>query len=147
MVSYADLRDARLGPIRFAAQAWTELSQACAKVEERCGAELTGPLRGSGWRGPAATEALRRFDELDDEFEVASLQTRTAASLLREAAADFEELQRRLDAATDAATFLGLRVDDAGRVSTRLMARGSGTIPTLSFCTVVIWRTRVSTAI
>ncbi|MFG1869183.1 alpha/beta hydrolase [Micromonospora arborensis] len=129
MVSYADLRDARLGPITSAAQAWTGLSQACATLEERCGAELTGPLRGSGWQGPAATEALRRFDELDDEFEVASLQTRTAAILLRDAAEDFEELQRRLGAATDAAASVGLRVDEAGRVWTRGMARGERNDP------------------
>ncbi|MFF0659155.1 hypothetical protein [Micromonospora tulbaghiae] len=122
MVTYADLRDARLGPVRFAAQAWADLSQACAKLEERCGVELTRPLRSSGWQGPAATEALWRLNELDDEFEVASLQTRTAASLLREAAEQLEDLQRRLDSAVDAAASLGLRIDDSGRVSAQMMS-------------------------
>ncbi|MEH0973323.1 alpha/beta hydrolase [Micromonospora sp. CPCC 205546] len=117
MVTYADLREARLAPLRDAAQAWTDLSRACAKLEERCGAELTRPLRGSGWQGPAATAAFGRLDELDDEFEVASLQTRTAASVLREAAQEFGDLQRRLESAVGAARSLGLSVDDAGRVS------------------------------
>ncbi|WP_231925098.1 alpha/beta hydrolase [Micromonospora purpureochromogenes] len=61
---------------------------------------------------------------MDDEFEVASMQTRTAASLLREAAEKFDQLQRRLDAAVDAASVLGLRVDDTGRVSPRIMEAG-----------------------
>ncbi|SCL36940.1 PPE family protein [Micromonospora pallida] len=122
LVTYADLRGARLAPLRHAAQAWTNLSRSCVKLEERCGAELTGPLRTSGWQGPAADAALGRLDELDDEFEVASLQTRTAASVLREAAEDFEGLQRRLESAVGAARSLGLAVDDTGRVSAPPMA-------------------------
>lgn len=51
MITYADLRQARLTPLRYAAHAWTELSLACAKLEQRCGADLTGPLRSSGWDG------------------------------------------------------------------------------------------------
>ena len=129
MVTFADLRDVRLGPIRFAAEAWTDFSRVCAKLEERCGADLTGPLRTSGWQGPAATEALRRLDDLDDEFEVASMQTRTAASLLREAAEKFDNLQRRLDAAVDAASPLGLRVDNTGRVSPRIIDAGDWNDP------------------
>ncbi|GGM55311.1 hypothetical protein GCM10011608_45190 [Micromonospora sonchi] len=82
-----------------------------------CGTDLTGPLRASGWRGPAANAALHRLNELDDEFEVASLQTRTAATVLREAAEEFEDLQRRLESAVSAAHSLGLTVDDSGRVS------------------------------
>ncbi|MER7335219.1 MULTISPECIES: alpha/beta hydrolase [unclassified Micromonospora] len=122
MVTYADLRDARLAPLRQAARAWTDLARSCAKLEERCGAELTRPLRTSGWQGPAADAALGRLDELDDEFEVASLQTRTAASVLREAAEDFENLQRRLESAVGAARSLGLNVDGTGRVSAPPMA-------------------------
>ncbi|TCB89402.1 PPE domain-containing protein [Micromonospora zingiberis] len=117
MVSYADVRDARVAPLRYAAQAWTELARACADLEQRCGADLTGPLRASGWAGPAANAALDRLDVLDDEFEVASLQTRTAASVLRSAAEDFEDVQRRLAAAVHAARSVGLTVDDNGRVS------------------------------
>ncbi|WP_425693206.1 alpha/beta hydrolase [Micromonospora sp. DT178] len=124
MVTYADLREARVAPLRDAAQAWTDLSRACATLEERCGAELTGPLRVSGWQGPAATAALGRLDELDDEFEVASLQTRTAASVLREAAEEFGDLQRRLESAVGAARSLGLAVDEAGRVSAPAVAAG-----------------------
>ncbi|MCL7460222.1 alpha/beta hydrolase family protein [Micromonospora sp. MSM11] len=124
MVTYADLREARVAPLRDAAQAWTDLSRACAKLEERCGAELTGPLRASGWQGPAASAALGRLGELDDEFEVASLQTRTAASVLREAAEEFGDLQRRLESAVGAARSLGLAVDEAGRVSAPAVAAG-----------------------
>ncbi|MFG2008486.1 alpha/beta hydrolase [Micromonospora sp. NPDC048868] len=124
MVTYADLREARVAPLRDAAQAWTDLSRACAELEARCGAELTRPLRGSGWQGSAASAALARMDELDDEFEVASLQTRTAASVLREAAEEFGDLQRRLESAVGAARSLGLSVDEAGRVSAPAMAAG-----------------------
>ncbi|WP_433538354.1 alpha/beta hydrolase [Micromonospora sp. CA-249363] len=60
---------------------------------------------------------------------LACLQTRTAASVLRGAAEDFEELQRRLDAAVDAAASLGLRVDGTGRVSTRGTDRGDWNDP------------------
>ncbi|GIJ27427.1 hypothetical protein Vqi01_25890 [Micromonospora qiuiae] len=121
MVTYADLRDAHVAPLRYAAHAWTELARACADLEQRCGAELTGPLRASGWAGPAANAAMGRLDVLDDEFEVASLQTRTAASVLRAAADDFADVQRRLAAAVDAARGVGLTVDDHGRVSPRPM--------------------------
>ncbi|GGM42614.1 hypothetical protein GCM10011608_29110 [Micromonospora sonchi] len=69
MVTYADLRDAHVAPLRYAAHAWTELARACADLEQRCGAELTGPLRASGWAGPAANAAMDRLDVLDDEFE------------------------------------------------------------------------------
>ncbi|MGC5331888.1 alpha/beta hydrolase [Micromonospora sp. DT62] len=124
MVTYADLREARVAPLRDAAQAWTDLSRACAELEARCGAELTGPLRSSGWQGPAASAAMGRLSELDDEFEVASLQTRTAASVLREAAEEFGDLQRRLESAVGAARSLGLTVDEAGRVSAPAMAAG-----------------------
>ncbi|WP_019870272.1 alpha/beta hydrolase [Salinispora oceanensis] len=117
MVTYADLRQARVTPLRYAAHAWTELSLACAKLEQRCGADLTGPLRSSGWEGPAAHTAFYRCDQLDDEFEVASLRIRTAASVLRQAAEEFEDLQRRLLSAVEAARFLGLVVSDTGRVS------------------------------
>ncbi|GGM42617.1 hypothetical protein GCM10011608_29120 [Micromonospora sonchi] len=48
---------------------------------------------------------------------MASLQTRTAASVLRSAAEDFDDLQRRLAAAANAARGVGLTVDDNGRVS------------------------------
>ncbi|KAB1161931.1 hypothetical protein F6X68_01985 [Micromonospora sp. AMSO12t] len=124
MVTYADLREARVAPLRDVAQAWTDLSRACAELEARCGAELTGPLRSSGWQGPAASAAMGRLSELDDEFEVASLQTRTAASVLREAAEEFGDLQRRLESAVGAARSLGLTVDEAGRVSAPAMAAG-----------------------
>lgn len=117
MVTFADLRDANLTPLGYAAQAWTELSRVCAKLEERSAAELTRPLRAAGWQGPAARAALGRLDQLDDEFEVASLQTRTAASLLRDAAEDFGDLQRRLESTVAAARSLGLTVDDQGQVT------------------------------
>ncbi|MFY1594059.1 alpha/beta hydrolase [Micromonospora sp. WMMD737] len=123
-MTYADLREARVAPLRDAAQAWTDLSRACAELEARCGAELTGPLRSSGWQGPAADAAMGRLGALDDEFEVASLQTRTAASVLREAAEEFGDLQRRLESAVGAARSLGLTVDEAGRVSAPATAAG-----------------------
>ncbi|MEU6076957.1 alpha/beta hydrolase [Micromonospora sp. NPDC047074] len=123
-MTYADLREAHLAPLREAAQAWTDLSRACTKLEERCGTDLTGPLRTSGWQGSAASAALGRLDTLDDEFGVASLQTRTAASVLREAAEDFGDLQQRLESAVGAARSLGLTVDDTGRVSAPAMIPG-----------------------
>lgn len=116
MVTYADVHQARLTPLRYAAHAWAELSLACVKLDQRCGADLTGPLRSSGWAGPAANAAFYRCDQLDDEFEVASLRIRTAAGVLRQAAEEFEELQRRLLSAVEAARFLGLVVSDTGRV-------------------------------
>lgn len=121
MVTFADLRDARLGPLAEAAQAWTTVSKAFADLEGRCAVEVTGFLHGSGWAGSAAGEALRRADELDDEFELVSMQSRTAAAVLRNAAEQFQGVRRRLLAAIDGADAAGLRVDDDGRAHPQAM--------------------------
>ena len=117
MLAFTDVRDARLGPLKSTAQAWIDFSQTCAKFQERCQTELTGQLSSSGWQGRAADRALSILGILDDEFELASMKTRTAASLLRSAADKFEQLQCYLHDTIYEATGLGLFVDDTGRVS------------------------------
>lgn len=120
MVTFADLRDARLEPLAEAAQAWSTVAKAFDELEEQCTTDLTGFLHASGWQGNAAAAALARADNLDDEFEIVSMQARTTASVLRNAAEQFEDLRRRLLSAVNGARAAGLHVDDDGRVSAPL---------------------------
>jgi hypothetical protein len=113
LVTYADLHDARIGPLSAAADTWHRLATRYTELEHATGTDLTGPLRASGWTGPAATAAFGRLDLLDDEFEVAALRARTAAIVLRRAVDDFTALQQRLQAATDGAVAAGLTIDAA----------------------------------
>ncbi len=117
-LTFADLREARPGGLRAAADAWAELGTDLAKLRDRVVDEVTGPVRRSGWEGDTAAKAFGVFDRLDDEYEVAAVQIGNAAAIMREAAAQFEDVQRRLLSAVDAATTsLGLIVDGDGRVS------------------------------
>ena len=117
-LTFADLRDARPGALRTAADAWEGLATDLARLRNRVAEDVTGPLRRTGWEGDAARAAFTVFDGLDDEYEVAARQLRNAAALMRSAAGQFEALQHRLHAAVNAATgALGLHVDANGRVS------------------------------
>jgi len=116
VVDFADLREARPEAVAPAARAWAAFAAALGELERRVPDELTGPLRRSEWRGPAATAAWHWFDLLDDEFELAAAQVRVLATVVRAAAVEFAALHRNLVAAVDAAVSLGLRVDAAGRV-------------------------------
>jgi hypothetical protein len=116
-LTFVDLRDARPGGLRAAADAWRELAADLVKLRDRVVDEVTGPVRRSGWEGDAAAAAFGVFDRLDDEYEVAAVQIGNASALMREAAAQFEDVQRRLLSAVDTATnSLGLIVDGDGRV-------------------------------
>jgi len=117
MVTYPDLRDARLNQLASASDAWQRLVMLCEALEQDSVGDLTGPLRASGWAGAAADAALRHLTELDDEFEVAVLRSRTTAAVLRRAVEDFTALQQRLRAAAAGAAAAGLTVDNDGRVS------------------------------
>ncbi|MFC4068631.1 alpha/beta hydrolase [Actinoplanes subglobosus] len=122
MVSYPDLQDARPQGLAAAADAWQQLTDRYTRLEQDTGTGLTGPLRASGWAGAAATAAHDRLGDLDDEFEVAAMRARTAASVLRRAVDDFTDLQRRLRGAVDGAVAAGLTVDDDGRVTPPAMS-------------------------
>ncbi|MGX7675185.1 alpha/beta hydrolase [Plantactinospora sp. DSM 117369] len=116
MVTYVELRDARLGTVTEAAEAWRTLARRSGELERRVVTELTGPLRTSGWSGEAASALFARLDVLDDEFELAALLHRMAAIVLGNAAQRLRDVQQRLHAAIDACDLLGLRVEDDGRV-------------------------------
>jgi len=117
MVNFADLRDARPVELATAAQAWSQLAGDMAKLEGQVVGEVTGPLRRSGWSGRAASSAFGVFDGLDDQCELAALQSRNLAAVMRAAATEFDDLHKQLLAAVSAATGeLGLHVDERGLV-------------------------------
>lgn len=117
MVTYDDLRDARIGPLHAAAQAWQQLSAQARGLEQRVSSDVEAPLRQSGWQGSAADEAFRRTGDLHDEFELVAVQTRNLAMVLRAAAAAFAQAQKNLQATLDAAASLGLIIHGNGTVS------------------------------
>lgn len=117
MVTYDDLREARINPLHAAAQAWQQLSGQARGLEQRVSTDVAAPLRQSGWQGSAADEAFRRMGDLRDEFELVAVQTRNLAAVLRAAAAAFTQAQKSLQAALDAAASLGLIIHSNGTVS------------------------------
>lgn len=116
MVTFADLRDARLTVLAEAAEAWRLLARGMDHLANRVVGELTGPLRNSGWSGDAANLLFGRLDLVDDECELAALQARMVSIVLGEAVARLTEVQKRLQTALDACERLGLSVTDSGRV-------------------------------
>lgn len=116
MLTYTDLRDARLEQLAAAADEWQRVADRFTALARDASAELTRPLRASRWAGDAATAAFGRLDALDDEFEVAALRATTAAIVLRHAAEEFTSLQQRLQSAAEGAVAAGLTVDGQGRV-------------------------------
>lgn len=116
MVTFADLREARVEPLATAADAWEQFAGRSRKLEQQVVDDLAGPLRGAGWQGEAADAALSRMTSLHDEFEVYAVKARNLATMLNQAAREFRRLQLNLQAAVDAAAGLGLRVTADGQV-------------------------------
>jgi hypothetical protein len=119
MVTFEQLRDARLASLTEAADGWRTLARQMGAFEKRVVHELAGPLRTSGWAGPAAGAAFGRLDLVDDEFELAALQARMVAMVLTVGAARLTDVQKRLHAALDAVALVGLTVDNRGAVAPR----------------------------
>ena len=114
MLTYADVRDARLGALDEAATAWRALAAGADALEQRAVTELIGPLHTSGWAGDAATALYGRLDEVDDELEFAALRARLVAVVYGEASERLVGVQKRLHAAVDACALLRLTVDERG---------------------------------
>jgi hypothetical protein len=119
MVTYADLNEARVDRLSACAAAWRALAERLAKLEQRLGDDLTGPLRASGWTGPAASAAFARLEALACDLATLATQSRTLSAIIGYAAAEFRRLQRNLDAVGDAAHALDLRIDAVGQVCPR----------------------------
>jgi hypothetical protein len=124
MVTFADLREAQLGAVSTAADAWDQLAGKSRALEQRVIDELAGPIRKSGRKGTAANAAFERMTALHDEFELDAVQTRNVAIILRAAATEFNRLQKNLQAAIDAAVMLGLTVGNGGTVHPPALSYG-----------------------
>ncbi|MEU7901740.1 alpha/beta hydrolase [Actinoplanes sp. NPDC049118] len=117
MVTVGELRDAQLGSLDTAADAWITFGKRAEDLSGDTSAELIGPLRASPWAGPAADAAFHLLDKVDDEFEVAAMQVRTIGALLSGAADELRGLQRQLQALIGEAAGQGFTVGDDGRVT------------------------------
>ncbi len=115
-LGFAELREARPERLAPAAQAWAKLSADLVRLENRTVAEVTGPVRRSVWRGDAADAAFTVFDRMDDEFELAALQTRNIAAVIRYAHTEFTRLHQNLQRTISAATQQGMTITAAGQV-------------------------------
>lgn len=116
MVSFADLRDARPADLAATADAWSQLAAGVDTLGNRAVDEMTGPIRKSGWAGRAASAAYAVMEQLEDECELAALQVRNLAVVIRAAAAEFSAVHRELLEAIAEATAAGHRVDERGFV-------------------------------
>ncbi|WP_436529458.1 alpha/beta hydrolase [Actinoplanes sp. HUAS TT8] len=116
MVTFAELRDARIDRLVDAADVWRQLAGKCAALEDRAELELSKPLRNGAWTGAAGVEALRRMTSLEDEFHLYGLRARGIGLLFERIATDFAGLQNRLLATIGAAKQVGLRVTGDGRL-------------------------------
>ena len=117
MVTFTDLRDAHVGPIGEAADAWEQLTGKSGTLEQRVIDELGRPLRDSGWKGNAASDAFDRLTAMHEDFELVAMQVRNVGAVLALAAAEFDTLQKNLHAAIDAAVMLDLSVNADGTVT------------------------------
>ncbi|GAA2528217.1 alpha/beta hydrolase [Winogradskya humida] len=117
MVSLPELRDARLDGLDTAGDAWTTFGKHVEDLAGDASADLIGPLRSSPWAGPAADAAFTLLDKVDDEFEVAAMQTRTIGSLLSGAADELRASQRSLRALLAQAAAADFAIGDDGSVT------------------------------
>jgi hypothetical protein len=117
MVSFAQLRDLRIGVLRDAAAAWEQLAGKCRRLERWVVDELSGPLRRSGWAGYAAAVAFDRISMIHDGFELTATQVENISGVLGAAVEEFGRYQKQLHTAIDDAQRLGLTVSDQGTVS------------------------------
>src|SRR5687768_9616041 len=116
MVTFIDLYDARIDRLSACAEAWLAMAGRFRALAQRLDEDLTGPLRASGWQGPAADAALDRLDALGRELRALATRSRTVSAIVGQASVEFDRLQRNLDGILDAVTTLGLRIDAGGRV-------------------------------
>jgi hypothetical protein len=116
VVTFAEFRDADLAGLSAAADAWDRLAGHARGLEQRVNEELKAPLRASGWGGNAAEQAMWRLDRLHDEFDLAGVQTRNLAGVLRAAYEELDRLHRNLLATIRAAQSVGLTVGADGWV-------------------------------
>ncbi|MEV6970819.1 alpha/beta hydrolase [Hamadaea sp. NPDC051192] len=111
---FVQLRDTRFVALGQAADAWQAYGRQAAALEDRSVQTLIGPLRRSGWAGPAASAALPQADTVDDQFEIRARTARLIDVVLDEASARFAQLQSALHDEVEAARTAGFRVGEDG---------------------------------
>ena len=116
MVSFAQLRDAKLEPLSDAVTAWTNLVKKLESAEDDYRDKLLKPLRDSRWRGKAASAALRTLIPFTQYFRVSATEASAIASVLHFGHRQFAAAQRKLKGAIEEASGLRLSVGEDGSV-------------------------------
>ncbi|MDR7275672.1 alpha/beta hydrolase [Catenuloplanes atrovinosus] len=114
-MEWTDLRDARLGPLTAAADAWERVAARYAEHTEHA-IRMVADVHASRWEGETADVAYRYLERIDDELEATGIRAKTMASLLRVAGDTLTRLQRQLDGVIDDVSAHGFTIDADGRV-------------------------------
>lgn len=118
MPTYHEIMSADLSALTSAAERWEGMAGEFAQQERAYRREVYGITTGPAWTGMSAEAAHGRFDVTLKEFQYAQTEAKAIASLLRDAHAQFAELQGRLVAVRGEAVAAGMRVSERGLVST-----------------------------
>ncbi|MFG2118981.1 hypothetical protein [Streptomyces sp. NPDC048710] len=117
MPTYHEITSADLSALTSAAERWEVMAGEFAQQERVYRRDVYGITTGPAWTGMSAEAAHGRFDVTLKEFRYAQTEAKAIASLLRDAHAQFTELQGRLVAVRAEAVAAGMRVSERGLVS------------------------------
>ncbi|MFI8240717.1 hypothetical protein ACIF83_26170 [Streptomyces sp. NPDC085866] len=117
MPTYHEITSADLSALTSAAERWEVMAGEFAQQERVYRRDVYGITTGPAWTGMSAEAAHGRFDVTLKEFRYAQTEAKAIASLLRDAHAQFAELQGRLVAVRAEAVAAGMRVSERGLVS------------------------------
>ncbi|HEY7483334.1 MAG TPA: alpha/beta hydrolase [Streptosporangiaceae bacterium] len=116
MVTFAQLRDAKLEPLSDAVTAWTKLVKKLESAEDDYRGKLLKPLRDSKWQGKTATVAVQTLVPFTQYFRVSATEASSIASVLDTGHRQFTAAQNKLKRAVDGANGLHVSVGDDGSI-------------------------------
>jgi hypothetical protein len=116
VVTFAQLRDAKLEPLSDAVTAWTQLVKKLETAEDDYRAKVLKPLRDSRWRGKTAMAALQVLIPFTQYFRVSATEASAIASVLHSGHGKFAAAQRKLKNAMESASGLRLNVREDGSI-------------------------------
>jgi hypothetical protein len=117
MVTFAQLRDARLEPMAQAVTAWTRLARQLETAEDAYRYKLLKPLGDSRWQGRDSAAAYAKLLPVTQQIRVSATEASAIASVLHSGHGRFKAAQDKLKHAIAAAEGMHLKVGDDGSLT------------------------------
>ncbi|MFI1188868.1 hypothetical protein [Streptomyces californicus] len=106
-----------LSKLTTSADKWEETAEEFKNLEAQYRRDVHGVSLGRSWQGLSADAANRRFSITLNEYRAAQKEARAVAALLRDAHAQFVELQGKVKGLREGAVKAGMAVSEKGHVS------------------------------